>query len=327
MTKRKAQEKTLSRERKTAVSRPRRPAARPPQAAAKTPAPPPAPARVPAPFKNEVVLMFSGGIDSLLAAVLLAKEYDKVHLLTFKKGYLEFGLKNSLPNIGRLKALCGEEKFIHKIVNIKPLVRRFSIRSIIRDRFRYETEVVWCVACRTTMNTAAMLYALENKLAAVSDGSNREQIPGEKHLTGTAENYPSVVDRLKDFALSHGVEFATPVYDFGDREERRRKLSELGFEIDYLSKDPTKTLKGMLRKDFFKRSQPLCLSGWIIHWRRNIFGVPVKQDEVKTLEFVATKQNTVIKDYIASYFRKKGIDLDSLVRERTEFLRAQARRR
>ena len=326
MTKRKAQEKTLSRERKTAVSRPRRPAARPPQAAAKTPAPPHAPAPVPAPFKNEVVLMFSGGIDSLLAAVLLAKEYDKVHLLTFKKGYLEFGLKNSLPNIERLKALCGEDKFIPKIVNIKPLVRRFSIRSIVRDRLRYGTEVVWCVACRTTMNTAAMLYALENKLAAISDGSNREQIPGEKHLTGTAENYPSVVSRLKDFAIRHGVEFATPVYDFGDREERRRKLGKLGFEIDYLSKDPSKTLKGMLRKDFFKRSQPLCLSGWIIHWRRNLFGVPVKQDEAKTLEFVAKKQNTVIKKYLAAYFRKKGIDLDSLVRERTEFLRAQARR-
>jgi predicted subunit of tRNA(5-methylaminomethyl-2-thiouridylate) methyltransferase len=292
MTKRKAQEKTLSRGRKTAVSRPRRPAARPSQAAAKASAPPTAPARAASSVKNEVVLMFSGGIDSLLAAVLLAKEYDRVHLLTFKKGYLEFGLKNSLPNIERLKALCGEDKFIHKIVN--PLGRRFSIRTIVRDRLRYGTEVVWCVACRTTMNAAAMLYALDNKLAAISDGSNREQIPGEKHLTGTAENYPSVVTRLKDFALRYGVAFATPVYDFGNREERRRKLGELGFEIDYLSKDPTKTLKGMLRKDFFKRSQPLCLSGWIIHWRRNLFGVPVKQDEAKTLEFVAKKHNTVI---------------------------------
>jgi 7-cyano-7-deazaguanine synthase in queuosine biosynthesis len=277
----------------------------------------PAPKRVPSSVKNEVALMFSGGIDSLLAAVLLAKEYDRVHLLTFKKGYLEFGLKNSRANVERLKTLCGEHKFVHAIINIKPLVRRVSIRSIVKDRLRYGTEVVWCVACRTTMNAAAMRYALENDLAAISDGSNKEQIPGEKHLTGTAENYPSVVAQLKDFARGYGVEFVTPVYDFGDREERRRRLTELGFEIDYLSKDPSKTLKGMFRRDFFKRSQPLCLSGWIIHWRRNIFGVPVKQDEAKTREYVARKQERVIRRYFARYFRKRGVEIDALVLKRT----------
>ncbi|MBN2205981.1 MAG: hypothetical protein JW742_01130 [Candidatus Aminicenantes bacterium] len=271
--------------------------------------------------KNEVALMFSGGIDSLLAAVLLAKEYDRVHLLTFKRGYTEIGLKNSLPNVERLKALCGPNKFVHKFIDIKPLVRRVSIRPIVKDRLRFGMEVVWCVACRTTMNAASLLYALENKLAAISDGSNREQIPGAKHLTGTAENFPSVVTQLKDFARRYGVEFATPVYDFGDREERRRKLAELGFEIDYLSKDPTKSLKGMLRRDFFKRSQPLCLSGWIIHWKRNIFGVPVKQDEDETREYVALKQEGAIRDYFTSYFYKRGVDLDALVRERTGGLR------
>lgn len=306
-------------QKRTVKSFQKRPAAprpkpsQPRRAASVRPVPRPAAPRV----KNEVALMFSGGIDSLLAAVLLAKEYDKVHLLTFKRGYTELGLKNSLPNVERLKALCGEDKFLHKFVNIKPLVRRVSIRPILKDRVRYGTEVVWCVACRTTMNAAALLYALENDLAAISDGSNKEQIPGAKHLTGTAENYPGVVAQLKDFASGYGVEFATPVYDFGDREERRRKLSELGFEIDYLSKDPTKSLKGMLRRDFFKRSQPLCLSGWLIHWRRNIFGVPVKQDEAKTREYVARKQENVIRRYFASYFRKRGGDLDALVRERT----------
>jgi 7-cyano-7-deazaguanine synthase in queuosine biosynthesis len=318
MTQRRSREKVLSRARggRAALSRTRRPAPARPRSAAKAPAA----ASAAAPFKNEVALMFSGGIDSLLAAVLLAKEYDKVHLLTFKKGYLEFGLENSRANVERLKALCGEDKFVHRIVNIKPLVRRFSIRTIVPDRFRYGTEVVWCVACRTTMNAAALLYALENNLAAISDGSNREQIPGEKHLTGTAENYPSVVSQLKDFARSYGVEFVTPVYDFGDREERRRKLSELGFEIDYLSRDHSKGVAGLFRRDFFKRSQPLCLSGWIIHWRRNLFGVPVKQDEAKTREFVARKQAGVIRDTFAAYFKKKGIDVDAMVKERAAAL-------
>lgn len=269
------------------------------------------------PVKHEAALMFSGGIDSLLSAVLLAKEFDKVHLLTFKRGYLEFGLKNSFPNIERLKALCGEDKFVHKFISIKPLVRRVSIWPILRDRLHYKTEVVWCVACRLTMNASALLYTLENDLEAIADGSNREQVPGEKHKTGTAENYPNVVARLKDYTARYGVRFLTPVYDFGDREERRRKLAEFGFEIDYLSKDFSKNLKGMFRRDFLKRYQPICLSGWIIHWRRNLFGVTMKQDEQKTLDYVAGKQDTVISDYIRKKLKKRGVDIDELVRKRT----------
>jgi len=268
------------------------------------------------PVKNEVAVMFSGGIDSLLGAVLLQKKHDKVHLITFDKGYLEFGVKNNLPNVQRLQDTFGPERITHQVIKLKKLVKAVSVKKLRQDRKTYNMEICWCVGCRMAMNAGGLIYALENNLAGYADGSNREQIPGPENLAGTAENYPSVVNRHKEFARSYNVEFLTPVYDFGSREERRAKLSELGFDIDYLSLDHSKKLKGMMTKEVFHRSQPMCLSGWLIHWKRNLFGKLVEQDEEKTVDYIIKKQENVVRDYIRKYFAKKGLDIDTIIKSR-----------
>ena len=268
------------------------------------------------PVKNEVAVMFSGGIDSLLGAVLLQQKHDKVHLITFDKGYLEFGVKNNLPNVQRLQDTFGPERITHQVIKLKKLVKAVSVKKLRQDRKAYNMEICWCVGCRMAMNAGGLIYALENNLAGYADGSNREQIPGPENLAGTAENYPSVVSRHKEFARSYKVEFLTPVYDFGSREERRAKLSELGFDIDYLSLDHSKKLKGMMTKDVFHRSQPMCLSGWLIHWKRNLFGKLVEQDEEKTVDYIIKKQENVVRDYIRKYFAKKGLDIDTIIKSR-----------
>jgi len=267
-------------------------------------------------IKNEVAVMFSGGIDSILTAVVLQEKFDKVHLITFNKGYLEFGLENNKPNIERLKKIYGNDKYINRIIDIKNIVKNISMKSILKDFRYYGGEVAWCVGCRLSMNIGALIYALEYNISSFADGSNKEQAPGEKQLVATAENFPKVVAQLKKFASQYYVDFLTPVYDFGAREEKRKKLKDLGFKIDYLSLDREKDLKGMLTKDVLFRSQPICLSGWLIHWKRNLFGIPVKQDEQKTLEYVSKKQEQVIREYIKNYFFLKNINVDELIEKR-----------
>ncbi|MBN2198748.1 MAG: 7-cyano-7-deazaguanine synthase [Candidatus Aminicenantes bacterium] len=266
--------------------------------------------------KNEAAVMFSGGIDSLLGAVLLKQTYDRVHLITFDKGYLEFGIRNNQPNVQRLKDTFGEDHFTHQIVDIKKLVKTVSVRSLRRDRKTYNMEICWCVGCRMSMNAGALIFALENGLAGYADGSNREQIPGPDSPAGTAENFPSIVNRHKDFARSYNVDFLTPVWNFGSREERREKLRELGFDIDYLSLDHSKKVKGLMTKDVFQRSQPLCLSGWLIHWKRNLLGKPVEQDEKMTLDYIIGKQEGIVREYIRNHFAEKGQDIEAVVRAR-----------
>jgi 7-cyano-7-deazaguanine synthase in queuosine biosynthesis len=268
------------------------------------------------PVKNEVAVMFSGGIDSLLASVVLLEKYDKVHLITFDKGYLEFGVKNNLPNAERLKAACGADRITNEVVDIKKIVKRISVSQIWKDRKGYNMETRWCVGCRVSMQTAAMIYALEHDLVGYADGSNREQIPSDANLTGTAENYPSIVNRTKDFAMEYAVHFLTPTYEFGSRENRRTKLKALGFDIDYLSMDHSKKISGMMNKEVMKRSQPMCFSGWLIHWKRNLLGKPVEQDEAMTVDYVAKKQQKIIREVVRDYFKDKGVDIAALVENR-----------
>ena len=270
--------------------------------------------------KNEVAVMFSGGIDSLLASVLLQQKYDRVHLITFDKGYLEFGIKNNVPNVNRLKTAFGEDRITHQVIDIKQIVKRISVSKIFKDRKDYNIEIRWCVGCRLSMNTGGLLYALENNLIGYADGSNREQIPSEASLTGTAENYPSIVNRLKKFAMEYAVHFMTPTYEFGSRENRRAKLKELEFDIDYLSMDHSKKISGMMTKEVMHRSQPMCFSGWLIHWKRNLLGKPVEQNELKTVGYVAKKQDSIVREVVRDTFAEKGVDINAVVENRKKYL-------
>ena len=273
-----------------------------------------------APVKNEVAVMFSGGIDSLLASVLLQQKYDKVHLITFDKGYLEFGVKNNLPNVERLKKTYGEDRITHEVVDLKDIVKKIAVKKIFKDRKKYNMETRWCVGCRMGMNVGGLLYALENNLIGYADGSNREQVPSDANLTGTAENYPSIVNRHKNFAMEYAVHFITPTYEYGSREDRRTKLKELGFDIDFLSLDTTKKISGLMTKEARKRSQPMCFSGWIIHWRRNLLGKPVEQNEAMTVDYITQKQAGVVREVIKDYFAEKGTAIDDLVAARMKDL-------
>jgi 7-cyano-7-deazaguanine synthase in queuosine biosynthesis len=264
--------------------------------------------------------MFSGGIDSLLASVVLLEKYDKVHLITFDKGYLEFGVKNNVPNADRLKATYGADRITHEVIDIKDVVKRISVSKVWKDRKDYNMETRWCVGCRVSMQTAAMIYALEHDLVGYADGSNREQIPSEANLTGTAENYPSIVNRTKDFAMEYAVHFLTPTYEFGSRENRRTKLKALGFDIDYLSQDHSKKISGMMNKEVMQRSQPMCFSGWLIHWKRNLLGKPVEQNETMTVGYVVQKQQTTIREVVRDHFKDQGIDIDALVENRKKYI-------
>jgi hypothetical protein len=267
-------------------------------------------------IKNEVAVMFSGGIDSLLAAILLQQTFDKVHLITFDKGTLEFGVKNNIPNVELLKAQFGEDRIRHEIIDLKNLVKRIGGMKTPGDRKKYNLETRWCVRCRLSMNTGGLIYALEHQLVGYADGSNREQIPSPANLTGTAENFPGIVNCNKKFAADYAVQFLTPTYEFGSREERRRKLGELGFEIDFLSRDYSKKLSGLTNKGVTKRSQPICVSGWIIHWKRNLLGKKVEQNEEMTQDFVATRQAGVVRNVIRDYFAEKGLDIEQMVKAR-----------
>jgi len=268
---------------------------------------------------EEVIVQFSGGIDSLYTALFLAKQYKRIHLLTFDKGYLHCGLNFSRPNVRRLEELLGPERVTFEIVDIRPLFREMAMKGLRRNAREYGNEIAWCIPCRASMALSCVLYALEHGIPAFTDGANWEQAPGRETILVTADNYPGYLQLIHDFARDFQVRYFSPVYELNSRQERRRLLLEQGFHIDWNSLDVKrpKSPLNLFNPRYYRRFQPICLSGWLAHWKRNIFHVREDTSEKRVLDFITPRLDRVRRDFFPAYFQDRGLDLDEILARRS----------
>jgi len=266
---------------------------------------------------KEVIIEFSGGIDSLYAAHLLAQKFDRVHLLTFNKGYLHFALNANRTNIEFLKRIHGEDKFRQTLITIKDIFKKMAVKTFKETSAKYGNETAWCIPCRASMAIGSIIYALENNIAEFTDGANWEQAPDGEKLLVTADNYPEFLEVIKSFAEEYGIHYLPILYDLNTRQERRSELQRLGAKIDFNSMDrKKKSLLDVFNRDFYKRVQPICLSGYMVHWKRNFFNVKEDVTAEKVVSSIKPKLDTTGREVIADYFDKKGLDLKKILDDR-----------
>jgi len=268
-------------------------------------------------MKKELIIQFSGGIDSLYAAHRLAAQYDRLHLLTFDKGYLHFFLKANRNNVELLRRIHGPEKIVQRLMDIKPLFREMAVKSFRESSELFGNEIAWCVPCRASMSLGSIIYALENEIPEFTDGANWEQAPdGEKTLV-TADNYPEFLEVIRDFAASYQVAYKPLIYDLNTRAERRAELQALGAAIDFNSLGQSgKSLLDVFKPAFYRRSQPMCLSGYLIHWKRNFFNVREETNAEITVRGIKPKMEGPARELIKSYFNERGLDLAEILKRR-----------
>jgi 7-cyano-7-deazaguanine synthase in queuosine biosynthesis len=251
---------------------------------------------------KEIIIEFSGGIDSLYAAHHLAPQYERIHLLTFNKGYLHFATRANSRNVELLRSLHGAEKFVHRFISVKDIFKRMAVESFRETSAKYGNETAWCIPCRASMGLAAIVYALEHGITRFTDGANWEQAPDGVKILSTADNYPEFLDVIKEFARGYNVFYVPVLYRLNTREERRRELIELGAKIDFNSMERTKkSLFDLFNPRFYKRAQPLCLSGYILHWKRNLFNVQEETSPENVVESIRPKLETIGRAYIESH--------------------------
>jgi len=268
-------------------------------------------------MKSEVILQFSGGIDSLYAAHYLASRYNKIHLLTFNKGYLHFALKANRVNVELLQNIHGKEKFIHKILDIRPFFKELGVKTYRETKDKYGNETAWCVPCRASMALGSIVYALENNIPFFTDGANWEQAPNEEKLLVTADNFPEFLEIIKNFARRYKVQYLPILYDLNTRQERRDVLLKLGAKIDFNSLDrQKKSIFDIFRRDFYRRVQPICISGYLIHWKRNFFNVKEDVTPEKVVAAIQPRLESIGTKLINEYFANQGIPLEKILEER-----------
>jgi len=192
--------------------------------------------------KNEVALLFSGGIDSTLATVALALKGYEIHLLTMNNGVLN---KNEFTE-SRYNEL--KEIFPENIVNWKKLICRklfieIALENLDENLKTYNSNLI-CLGCKLSMHTVGVTYCLENNIKIIADGYTRYQ-------SYLAEQVPESIDILKKFDLNFEIEYINPIYFYDNKVEVKKELEDFGLYTKSLeSMCALSPAYGVLGKDF-----------------------------------------------------------------------------
>lgn len=190
---------------------------------------------------TQVCIQFTGGKDSTLLAALMAQEFARVHLLTFRNALI-VNLELVTVNVGKLKQLYGGSKFQHQLIDNENLLRELYTRRWFHDLKKYKSYAAnnVCSSCRLAMVAHTIQYCQQNGITEVRDGANR---------TGfDLSQQPWSLEIIRQFYQEYGIH-----YDCQLHEASRNDIDLLKLGLE--AQPPL----------YFYRSQPLCKGGGEIH--------------------------------------------------------------
>ncbi len=200
-----------------------------------------------------VALMFSGGLDSAAAAILLAQAHREVHLLTFDNGHGHL-MVGRARGAGKDLARRFPGRVTHHVRSVAPLFRILVTGDLAATYRRYRSRFVWCFGCKLAMHATTIAHCLANGVELASDGSSRE-------TSYYVEQSPLGLQLIESLYTEHGLAFVTPVHRISGREEARRLLEAHGVR------------QGFRFRDRNPGTQPLCVPGNGIYLLSTLFSL------------------------------------------------------
>lgn len=172
--------------------------------------------------RNEIALMYSGGLDTTYTALQLAEKFSKVHLLTFCNGVC------IRPHVSRrhvcmLQEKFGKDKFEHVVIPVEEIFALIK-KDIWKDMVNCRSPLLFDLCCRLSMEVAAILYCLPRGVKYVTDGNN-PHTQGEIFLQ--QREYLNMAD---EFFSGYGIEIIRAHKILNSRDKISKKLGEAGIE-------------------------------------------------------------------------------------------------
>jgi predicted subunit of tRNA(5-methylaminomethyl-2-thiouridylate) methyltransferase len=217
---------------------------------------------------NQVSLMFSGGLDSTSAAINLAQQYEKVHLLTYYNGHGHFYINNSATRANELSKKFAN-KFMHSIISIEDIFKEMVVDRLADDYSKFGSGFIWCLGCKMCMHTRSIIYNLQNNIGLMADGSSADS-------DEMVEQMQLSVSLISLFYQKYNIEYFVPVYK-DTRAEKIRKLNNLGFRM------------GLRIGDRFLGVQPKCIPGELYYMPYLLFNKALEHEKNLVTEFIREK--------------------------------------
>ena len=132
---------------------------------------------------EKVLVLYSGGKDSMLSAMLLIEQGYQVYLIHYDNS-LEIGSNNVKNGFKRLEKKYGSDKI--KYIGVKKTSGIF--RELIREFYNLKTNEISkkygeisisqfnCLACRLSMYIESIIICKQLNISHVADGARNSQL-------------------------------------------------------------------------------------------------------------------------------------------------------
>lgn len=177
--------------------------------------------------RKKVLLMYSGGLDSILSMAELISNGYKVLLVHFDNG-CSISTGYEVERAMRFERGFGKDKveYVGKIT-IVPAFRDNEIEianipfSVISSIYGDTTiSQVRCLNCRSSMYYESLKYCLINDIHFIAEGARKSQL--------FSIEQPKMIQGYKELLNEFGIELLLPVYELEDDWIRENELMMYG---------------------------------------------------------------------------------------------------
>lgn len=175
---------------------------------------------------KEVLLLYSGGKDSLLSAYYLMEQGYHVNLIHYDNCSM-IGTENIKRGAELLEKRFGKDKItylgvapvISEIRSLKKL-ENIPFSEIIKEYGDITFSQYQCLICRCAMYCYSAMIAENSDIKYIAEGARKSQL--------FAIEQPTMIERYKKFLNRYGLELLTPVYDLTDDLHKENVLLQAG---------------------------------------------------------------------------------------------------
>jgi hypothetical protein len=156
---------------------------------------------------DRVVVLFSGGTDSMLTAALAAERFDEVFLVTYHRLGLS-GTENSARGAEALANKYGAHRIHHEIIDISKLFKHVSYERYLHNLRKHKLFLLsTCGLCKLSMHIRTLIYCEDHGIEHVCDGANKGMNLFPAQMVG-------VLELMKELYADFGISYTNPVYDY-----------------------------------------------------------------------------------------------------------------
>jgi len=173
---------------------------------------------------KKVLVLFSGGKDSMLSSILLIEQGYEVVLVHYDNSF-ELGSENVKIGYERLVKKYGEDKV--KYLGVKKIDAIF--RTFVKDFYNFKVDEILkdygkisfsqfnCLVCRLSMYVTTIILCKQLSISFVADGARRSQL--------FAIEQDEMLNLFKELFKEYKIELLFPVKNLeNDFEEKNEFL-------------------------------------------------------------------------------------------------------